>query len=169
LNNRKFEKVSLQEWMKAKLAWFTIEDWELYYDQIKLPKRATHGSSGYDMYIPFDLALERWHGETIPTGIKVNMNINNELLIFPRSGLGFKHYTRLANTIGKVDSDYYNNPTNEGHIFVKIRAEHDEQKLINLKQGESFCQCTFYEYLTTVDDHEYEKKDRDGGMGSTSK
>ena len=39
---------------------------------------------------------------------------------FPKSGLGFKYYVRLANTIGVIDEDYYNNPDNEGHIYFQI-------------------------------------------------
>lgn len=164
-NNRKFEKVSLSEWMTKRI-WFTEEEWVTIYNEIKLPKRSTKGSSGYDFFLPYSLWFKSWVEETIPTGIKVNMNENNELLISPRSSLGFKYCLRPVNLIPKIDSDYYNSVDCEGHIMIRMRAEKELQEPIQLKKGDAFCQGSFYEYLITVDDEA--EGERVGGIGSTN-
>ena len=43
------------------------------YDQIKLPKRATSGSAGYDFFAPVDFTLNPGETIKIPTGIRVWM------------------------------------------------------------------------------------------------
>lgn len=136
------------------------------YDRIKLPKRATVGSAGYDFYIPFDIVL--YPGETIriPTGIRVKMQENYVLSLYPRSGLGFKYRLQLNNTVGIIDSDYYFSD-NEGHIFAKITNDSNENRVISLKQGEAFMQGIFLEYGITIDDDTNEI--RNGGFGSTDK
>ena len=92
------------------------------------------------------------------------MEENYVLKLYPRSGLGFKYYTRIANTIGVIDSDYYFSD-NEGHIFVKLRNEGDKD--LNIKQGEAFCQMIFMPFLL-VDGDDFENgNNRNGGFGST--
>ena len=103
---------------------------------------------------------------TIPPGVRAYMLEGEVLMIYPRSGLGFKYFTRLANSVGIIDEDYYYGD-NEGHIFVKIRNEGDKPLLI--KQGEAFAQGIFTKFLTTDDDDLTEKKVRNGGFGSTNK
>ena len=63
----KFEKVSLTQFK----AGCTREDAEKVYEGIKLPKRATAGSAGYDFYAPFDIELKPGETANIPTGIRV--------------------------------------------------------------------------------------------------
>ena len=67
--------------------------------------------------------------------------------------------------MGVIDSDYYNNPDNEGHIFVQCINLKDEDVVI--KKGEAIAQAIFQKYLT-VDDDNAEGK-RIGGFGSTDK
>ncbi|NFH00752.1 hypothetical protein FC831_10575 [Clostridium botulinum] len=63
--------------------------------------------------------------------------------------------------------DYYNNPKNEGHMFVKIRNEGDES--MTIKQGDGMCQMIFMPFLL-VDGDDFETGDiREGGFGSTTK
>lgn len=169
MNNRKFEKVSLSEWMKNKVEWLTEEQWIEAYDKLKKPVRKTTKSAGYDIHLPFDIYMKGWDEIKIPTGFKVSMNDEDFLGIKPRSGLGFKYYIRLANTEGVIDADYFNSPENEGHIQVKFRVESEVISQVMLKQGDAFCQGIFYNYLLTSDDHEDEKEDRVGGFGSTTK
>ena len=78
------------------------------YASIKLPKRATIGSAGYDFYTPIDFILKPHETIKIPTGIRVSINDGWVLAIFPRSGLGFKYRLQLNNTVGIIDSDYFN-------------------------------------------------------------
>ena len=156
----KFEKVSFAQYEKDE------ENAKVYYDQIKLPKRATTGSAGYDFYMPYDLVLEPGQTAKIPTGIRARMENGWVLCLFPRSGLGFKYYTRLANTVGIIDSDYYYSD-NEGHIWVKIRNEGNKDIFIN--QGDAFCQAIFKPFLLADDDDFENGEDRNGGFGSTTK
>ena len=88
------------------------------------------------------------------------------LMIYPRSGLGFKYRLQLNNTVGVIDSDYYNSD-NEGHIFIKITNDSNEGKVLNVNEGDGFAQGIFMPFGITEDD-ECEAV-RNGGFGSTGK
>lgn len=158
----KFEKVTFQQFCSA----YEGENLEEVYESIKLPKRATKGSAGYDFYLPFDIVLKPGETVKIPTGIRVWMEPNYVLKLYPRSGLGFKFRLQLNNTVGIIDSDYYDSD-NEGHIFAKLTNDSNENKTVVLKQGEGFMQGIFVEYGITLDDETTEI--RNGGFGSTTK
>jgi dUTP pyrophosphatase len=133
---------------------------------IKKPERGTAKSAGYDVYSPFDTELQPGDDIKLPTGIKAYMQPDEVLFVYPRSSLGFKYYCRLANTIGVIDSDYYNNKDNEGHIWVKLRNESDD-KIMIIEQGEAICQVIFQKYLL-ADSDSFEGDERIGGFGSTN-
>jgi dUTP pyrophosphatase len=138
-------------------------------DGFKKPRRGTKKSAGYDIFNNSNSTIVIPQGTTgskIPTGIKAYMPDDNVLLAVPRSSMGFSNSTRLANTIGIVDADYYNNPKNEGEIFVKLRSP--EVDLI-IQPGEAICQVIFTNYYITDDDSETVGGDRVGGIGSTGK
>ena len=78
---------------------------------------------------------------------KPQCNSDEVLLVTVRSSTGFKYNIRLVNQIGIIDSDYYNNPDNEGHLFVKIQNEGD--KTVTFKAGDAVAQGIFVKYLTT--------------------
>ena len=82
----KFEKVSEAQFLKD----FEDVCAKEVYDGIKMPKRATSGSAGYDFYAPFDISLKPGQTVKIPTGIRVKIDDGWVLKIYPRSGLGFK-------------------------------------------------------------------------------
>ncbi len=160
-----FEKVSFEQFYSG----FENTDENTvkqYYINLKMPKRATKGSAGYDFFIPFDITLKQGETYKIPTGIRVSMDENYVLKLYPRSGLGFKYRLQLNNTVGIIDSDYYYSD-NEGHIFAKITNDSNEGKVLNLKAGDGFMQGIFIEYGITFDDDA--KDTRNGGFGSTSK
>lgn len=161
-----FYKVSYEEFAKAYKDDFggTDEDIRRVYDAIELPERATSGSAGYDFHTPVDIYLEPGQTAKIPTGIRARMDEDWVLMIFPRSGLGFKFRLQLNNTVGIIDSDYYNSD-NEGHIFIKITNDSNEGKIVDLKAGAGFAQGLFIPYGITVDDAA--NKSRNGGFGST--
>ena len=142
-------------------------DWiEEIYENIKLPRRATAGSAGYDFFAPVRLILEPGETLKIPTGIRVEMDPEWVLKCYPRSGLGFKYRLQLNNTVGIIDSDYFYSD-NEGHMFSKITNDTNEEKTIDIAQGEGFMQGIFVEYGITVDDDVTDV--RNGGFGSTTK
>lgn len=162
-----FMKVSLKEYQKAMKANFNYTDDEIkeMYNNIILPKRATIGSAGYDFKIPFPLIIKPNETILIPTGIRVKMYEGFVLLIFPRSGLGFKYRLQLNNTIGVIDSDYFNSD-NEGHIMIKVTNDTNENKTIELKNNQGICQGIFIPFAITVDDEVTNV--RNGGFGSTN-
>lgn len=177
----KFEKVSYEQFFKDMIDTFGMLDntIEETYNNIKLPKRATAGSAGYDFFSPVDFELKPGETIKIPTGIRCEMNNHWVLQIFPRSGLGFKYRCQLDNTVGIIDSDYFYSD-NEGHIFIKItndtKVKYDDyiadiskmpRKKIEIKRGEGFAQGIFLPYGLTVDDDCTGV--RNGGLGSTDK
>ena len=164
---KQFEKVSFDEWMKSKPVDVDTSQWDELYDVLIKPERKTRKSSGYDFHTPFGFTLEPGEDILLPMGVKIDMYDGEELVLAPRSGLGFKFYTRLANTVGKIDADYYNNVDNEGHIMVKIRNE--GTKTLNVKRGDAIVQGTFYKFEICDGDSFENGKDRQGGFGSTSK
>ena len=155
---RKFEKISEEQFEKD-----LKEVCE--YSDIEIPTRSTKHSAGYDFKSPISFALNPGDSKKVPTGIKASMNEDEFLAIFVRSSMGFKYNIRLCNQVGIVDSDYYNNPDNEGHIFVKIQNEGKEAITIN--KGDRFAQGIFMNFLITDDDVAF--GDRTGGFGSTNK
>ena len=162
-----FEKVSLAQfkadWEDSFSGNYNVEQ---IYNNIKMPKRATTGSAGYDFCSPLDFELKPGETIKIPTGIRVRINDGWVLKLYPRSGLGFKFRLQMNNTVVIIDSDYYNS-SNEGHIFCKITNDSNEGKTVSLKQGDGFCQGIFVEYGITFDDDA--DGIRNGGFGSTSK
>ena len=167
----KFEKISYEQFEKDYVAIFgdEIEKGCIknIYDGLRLPRRSTTGSCGYDFFSPFEFILEEPNAELIiPTGIRAIMDDDKFLMITPRSGLGTRHYMRLANTIGIVDSDY-SKSDNEGHIFIKYRLENHNSDSVNVKTGMAIAQGIFMNYLKTNDDDA--DGVRNGGFGSTDK
>lgn len=163
----KFEKVSFDEFWAGITDVYpeiTKDDATIMYEEIKLPKRATKGSAGYDFFAPY--AFEIKPGETlkIPTGIRAKMDDAWVLSLYPRSGLGFKFRMQLNNTVGIIDSDYYYSD-NEGHIFVKVTNDSNEGKVLSVGKGQGFVQGIFTQYGITIDDEATAV--RNGGFGST--
>lgn len=165
-----FEKVSFEQYYKDFLDTYG-EDFDRVqvkdiYDSIKLPQRGTSGSAGYDFFTPQTINLATSKVAKIPTGIRVKINDGWFLAIMPRSGLGFKYKVQLYNTVGVIDSDYYNS-SNEGHIFVKIVNDNGENKAMTVNKGDGFVQGIFLPYGLATDDNATAV--RDGGFGSTTK
>ena len=144
---------------------FTHDEIIRMYHNIELPKRATSGSAGYDFKIPFDILMKKGEEYLIPTGIRCNINKGWVLKLYPKSGLGTKRGVFLSNTIGIIDSDYYNSD-NEGHIMVKI-GHRLGKYILHMEQGQGFIQGMFERYGITKDDKTQEI--RNGGFGSTEK
>ena len=128
-----------------------------------LPRRATAGSAGYDFFAPRAFRLAPGETIRIPTGVRARIEPGWVLMLFPRSGLGFKYRLRLDNTVGIVDADYFG-AKNEGHIFVKLT--NDGNRPLSVAAGEAFCQGVFVPFGLTEDDDA--DGERIGGFGSTN-
>ncbi len=151
----KFEKVSYKV--------YAPDGSREIYDGIKLPRRATAKSAGYDFFAPKDLNFAPHETVTVATGVRALMPNDSCLMIFPRSGLGFKYRLRLNNTVGIIDADY-SDSDNEGHIYVRLSNESDTP--LHIDAGQAFAQGIFVRYLLTEDDDVTEQ--RNGGLGSTT-
>lgn len=160
----KFEFVSKEQFIND----FEFENInaEEVYNDLKKPHRATIASAGYDFYSPIDFTLEPGQTIKIPTGIRAKMPEDYVLMLYPRSGLGFKYRIQLNNTVGVIDSDYYN-AKNEGHIMIKLTNDSNEGKILSVKRGEGISQGIFMQYGIVEDDDANEI--RVGGFGSTTK
>ena len=157
---RKFEIISINQFNKD------FKDIDTKYEDIIIPKRSTKFSAGYDFYMPYDLTVKKNEVVLIPTGIKAKLNSDEFLGIYIRSSLGFKYNLRMCNQVGIIDSDYYNNPSNEGHIFVKLKNEGDTD--IILKKHDRYVQGIIQKYY--IVDNEKEIEDiRVGGIGSSGR
>ena len=158
----RFEKVSFEQFVEGWGDTLGITDQDkirALYDEIRLPRRATAGSAGYDFFAPADITLRPGETIKIPTGIRLRLEPERVLTCHPRTGLGLKYR-------GIIDSDYYYSD-NEGHIFSKITNDSNEEKTVSIKAGEGFMQGIFVEYGITLDDDATEV--RNGGFGSTTK
>ena len=129
-----------------------------------LPRRATAGSAGYDFFSPLDFSLAPGACVRIPTGVRARIDDGWVLMLFPRSGLGFKYRLQLNNTVGIVDADYFG-ARNEGHIFVKLTNAGD--RTVSVGAGEAFAQGVFLPFGLTDDDDA--RGERTGGFGSTGR
>ena len=99
----------------------------------------------------------------VPTGIKCEMPEDMYLQLSIRSSCPLKHWLILANGVGIIDADYYNNPDNEGHIFFQIINLAPFP--IALKKGDAIGQGIFKKYYLT--DSDTAQGERAGGFGST--
>ena len=165
----KFEPVSQAEYNKVVTEEFTAKNGVIdyqSYEQLQIPKRATKGSAGYDFFSPISFMLKPGQTIKIPTCMKCQLGLGNVLMLFPRSSFGFKYRMQLDNTVGAVDQDYYNNESNEGHIFIKVTNDSKTDKTLVVNKGDAFAQGIIMAYGVTDDDSVVAT--RTGGMGSTS-
>lgn len=157
--DRYFKKISFEQFKKD------IKDDKKLYEEYNLPQRQTKYSAGYDFEVIEEFSLNPGESKKIPLGVKANFNNDEMLMIVIRSGIGFKHNIRMCNQVGIIDSDYYNNNANEGHLFIKLQNESD--KVFIAKKGERICQGIFIKFLTVDNEDEITRK-RTGGFGSTN-
>lgn len=141
----------------------TLERYNLNREAIVLPTRATGGSAGYDIYSPVDVIVPPHDKVVIPLGIKVMIGSGWYLNIVPRSSVGIKFHLMMANTCCVIDEDYYNNPDNEGIIFLAMYNYGENP--IYISTGDRVAQGIFLPYGITYSDNV--DTERTGGIGST--
>ena len=135
---------------------------------INLPVRKTKYSAGYDIEAAEDTIIPSFKKGMKPTlvktGIKAYMMEDEVLILANRSSNPGKKGLILANSIGVIDSDYYGNPDNDGHIMFAFFNVKDED--IEIKKGDAIGQGIFQKFLTVDDD--MANGERIGGFGSTN-
>ena len=128
---------------------------------IKLPRRATQNSAGYDLVTPISVKVPAYGRVLVPLGITCKMASYEYLHIVPRSGLANKKGLTVLNTPGTVDADYY--PNSIGVILYN-----STDKDVFLDKGERVAQAILQTYGRMEDDNPVEKT-REGGFGSTGR
>ena len=153
--------------MERKRGFEIAKGWED--KEINLPVRKTKYSAGYDVEAAEDTVVPRFKKGNKPTlvktGIKAYMQEDEVLILANRSSNPGKKGLILANSIGVIDSDYYGNEDNDGHIMFAFYNIKEED--IEIKKGDVIGQAIFQKYLITDDD--IAEGERKGGFGSTSK
>lgn len=163
---------------------------EKYQDAgIEIPIRATHHAAGYDFQAAEDVVIpsiwkmgldlkaigqslftDRSQLESllkptlVPTGIKAYMQEDEYLQLANRSSNPLKRFLILSNGIGVIDSDYYNNESNEGHIMFQFT--NFGLKDVVIKKGERIGQGIFLQFLKA--DQDKTSATRTGGFGSSN-
>ena len=172
----RFEKITLNQWRKDVLAEYYKEEgyteWEQVptehqigidsaWENIMLPARSSVGSAGYDFYNPFWNFLKSTNTTKILTGIRwISDNNCFVLSIYPRSGLGCKYGLKLQNTVGIIDSDYWQSD-NEGHIMLVMGVNSD----LCVDEGKAIAQGIVTQFFLMEDDNACGV--RNGGFGSS--
>lgn len=134
-------------------------------NDVKLPERATENSAGYDFFAPEAITLPAKQLTRVMTGVKCKLPPDMMLMLANRSSNPSKKGLFLANGIGIVDADYYNNPNNEGEIGFEFYNFRDED--ITLEKNDKIGQGIITTYNKVQDDNA--SGSRDGGFGSTDK
>lgn len=146
---RKFEKISFEQFRKD------VCDDKRLYKEYSLPKRETDFAAGYDFFALADFVIKPGEIKKIPTGVKVLMEDDEVLALVLRGSQGFIYNLRLINQFGVVDKDYYNNPTNEGHLWIGLKNEGKIDYVVS--KGQGIAQGIFMKYLLTDDDGDTDK------------
>ena len=170
----KFEKVSFEEFRKTLEVFPLVAAEQLamaeeIYKRIKLPTRKTACSAGYDFSVPFTVSIGPGKTAYIPSGIKCYFSKQEteswHLKLFVRSSIAKTRKLVLEHGTGIIDSDYYGNPDNEGHIFMPLRNFGKYPARLNM--GERVCQGIFEIHGLVTEDNA--TGIRSGGFGSTGR
>ena len=136
---------------------------------INLPVRKTKCSAGYDIEAAEDVVIPAFKPGMKPTlvktGLKAYMMEDEMLCLYNRSSNPGKKGLVMANSVGIIDADYYENPDNDGHFMFAFINIKDEDTVI--KKGDCVGQAIFQKFLVT--DNDTAEGERLGGFGSTSK
>lgn len=146
---RCFEKISFEQFKHD------IKDDEALYEEYQLPDRETRSSVGYDFKAIDDFVIKPGEIKKIPTGIKASFLSDEMLMLVVRSSMGFKYNVRMCNQVGIIDADFYNNATNEGHIWIALQNEGEKDYVV--KKGDGICQGIFVKVLTCGETIENER------------
>lgn len=134
------------------------------------PKYATLGAACFDLYAVVDgdaILLNSYvykdHPLTIKTGLSFEIPEGHVMLVYSRSGHGFKSNVRLSNCVGVIDSDY------RGEVHVKL-IQDIAAELLYINNGDRIAQAM----IVPVDNVEFEEVDElsdtergASGFGST--
>lgn len=133
----------------------------------KMPEYSTEGAACFDLFVHTVEVKE--NTATIGTGVFMELPHDKQLLVFSRSGHGFKNLVRLGNCVGVVDPDY------RGEIKVKLVCDDPEQVdfLKSIQKGDKIAQAQLVPIIKTqftiVDKIDTSTKRGSDGFGSTGR
>jgi len=137
--------------------------------QINLPIRKTKYSAGYDIEAAEDVVIPSFkkgmNPTLVKTGLKAYMQADEVMMLYNRSSNPKKKGLIMANSVGVIDKDYYENPDNDGHIMFAFYNSKEED--VTIRKGEAIGQAIFQKYL--IADNDEAKGQRVGGFGSTNR
>lgn len=168
----RFEKITLQTFKKELkrygFGWMSEEEVEEAWNNIIIPKRETKGSAGHDIACPISFHILPHDKIIVPSGIKAYFSPDEIetwfLALYDRSSLSIKRGVNLTNQTAIIDSDYYENPDNEGDMLIALTNTNDH--IVKFKAGERIIQGIFMIHGITEDDDA--EGERTGGVGSTN-
>lgn len=138
---------------------------EAYKNEIELlPKRETTHAAGYDLKAAETVIINPGEIKLVPTGVKAYMQEDEALFLYDRSSNPKKKGIILINSVGVIDSDYYNNENNEGLMFAQFQNITSETVVI--EKYDRIMQGVFTKFLKT--DNDISGGKRVGGLGSTN-
>ena len=130
--------------------------------EIKLPTRGSKNSAGYDFYSPVGIVIPPHESALIWSDVKAHMYYDNVLMIATRSSMG-KQPVTIAQAVGLIDADYYDNESTGGNIGIRLYNAGNTPYVVNV--GDRIAQGVFLKYGTVKDDNT--TAERKGGFGST--
>lgn len=138
---------------------------EAYKNEIELlPKRETTHAAGYDLKAAETVVIKPGEIKLVPTGVKAYMQEDEAIFLYDRSSNPKKKGIILINSVGVIDSDYYNNENNEGLMFAQFQNITSETVVI--EKYDRIMQGVFTKFLKT--DNDISGGKRVGGLGSTN-
>lgn len=135
------------------------------FEDVKLPTYATDGSGCFDIYAR-EIEDDTHLSSIWSTGLKFEIPNGYVMLVYSRSGHGFKYDVRLANCVGVIDSDY------RGEVKVKLTCDDDNLTYIPIQSGDAIAQGMIIPYEQVVFEEVQELSSTvrgEGGFGSTNK
>lgn len=167
----RFEKVSFEQFAKDMSEWMPFIDKNTIsaaYNAIKLPKRQTKGSAGYDFCTPVGFCIYPDGQLVIPSGIRAVFREDEldtwHLEVFLRSSVGIKAGGQIPQAVSIIDADYQY-AENGGDILMALK--NTNKKIITASAGDRIFQGIFKIHGLTEDDNT--EGYRSGGVGSTGK
>jgi dUTP pyrophosphatase len=131
---------------------------------IILPTRKTSHSAGYDFYSNEGIFISPNSTHIFWTDVKIELDEDLLLQVSIRSSLAAQGLI-LSNGVGIIDSDYYNNESNDGNIGVMITNL--SNNYIKIQPGDRIAQGVILQYWIAGSIKTTSK--RKGGIGSTGK
>lgn len=135
----------------------------------RVPQYQTPGAACFDLHAIIDeripgLCVIPWQPEVIRTGLSFEIPQGHVMLVYSRSGHGFKNDTRLANCVGVIDSDY------RGEVMIKLTRDQGPGQAIIVRTGDRIAQAMIIpvQQVTFTEAESLSETERGtGGLGST--